>query len=80
LPFQRLPRKNEFVEPDQRDLGRPVLFAKIFQFPSDPNHLHISHIPARTEGRFAIVTNVEQGMRMRLRRTALNADGEVVWS
>jgi hypothetical protein len=37
--------------------------AKIFPFPSDPNHLHIASIPAHTKGRFAIVTDVGQGMR-----------------
>jgi hypothetical protein len=27
----------DFVEPDQPDLGCPVLFPKIFPFPPDPN-------------------------------------------
>jgi Cupin len=66
-----------------------VLFAKIFQFPSDPNHRHIRSRPAPTEGRFAIVTDVGCGMRwtqqrrrtpMACGRTADAADGEVVWS
>jgi hypothetical protein len=46
---------------DQRDLGRPVPFAKIFCFTFDPTHLFILTIPARTKGRFAIVTNVGLG-------------------
>ena len=40
-------------------------------------------IPAHTEGRFAIVTDVGQGMRWTQhvkRRMTLRADGEVVWS
>jgi hypothetical protein len=40
-------------------------------------------IPAHTEGRFAIVTDVGQGMRWTRhvkRRMTLRADGEVVWS
>ena len=44
-------------------MGRPVLFAKISLFSFDPNHFYIAHIPAHTEGRFAIVTDVGQGMR-----------------
>ena len=33
------------------DLGcRPALFAKIFPFPSDANHLHISHRPVPQRG------------------------------
>src|SRR5215210_5351157 len=31
-------RASEFVEPDQCDLGRPVLFGKIFWFSPAPNH------------------------------------------
>src|SRR5258708_17697968 len=30
--------KDEFVEFNQRDLGRPVLFVKIFRFAFHPNH------------------------------------------
>jgi hypothetical protein len=45
---------------------------------------HISvAIPAQTEGRFAIVTDVGQGMRWTRaapKTKALPADGEVVWS
>jgi hypothetical protein len=41
----------------------PALVAKIFLFSSDPNHRHISGRPASSEGRFAIVTDVERGMR-----------------
>jgi len=42
-------------------LGRPVLLAKIFLFSFDPNHFYITRIPAHSEGRFAIVTDVGQG-------------------
>jgi hypothetical protein len=31
-----LARNGEFVEPDQADLGSPVLFEKIFRFPPPP--------------------------------------------
>ena len=41
----------------------PVPFAKIFRFSFEPNHLYISCIPGPTQGRFAVVTNVGQGMR-----------------
>jgi hypothetical protein len=34
-----------------------------FYFPSDPNHFITPAVPAHTEGRFAIVTDVGQGMR-----------------
>ena len=40
-------------------------------------------VPSHTEGRFAIVTDVGQGMRwtrVALSTRALVADGEVVWS
>jgi hypothetical protein len=76
-------RKAEFVEPVQHDSPRPVLNQKISRFAPDPNQLHIVSYPVPTEGRFAIVTDVRRdavdadGAE---RRTALEADGEVVWS
>jgi hypothetical protein len=39
----------------------PAPFAKIFRFTSEANHLFILAIPAHTERRFAIVTDVGQG-------------------
>jgi hypothetical protein len=39
------------------------LIEKYSPFTPDPNHIHIARIPAHTKGRFAIVTNVGQGMR-----------------
>jgi hypothetical protein len=36
----------------QLDLGRPVPGAKIFRFPFDPNHLHISRHPGPHKGAF----------------------------
>jgi hypothetical protein len=60
LPFWcriRPARGTKFIEPDQADASCPVLLAKIFSFPSDPNHLHISHRPVPHEGRLAIVTD-----------------------
>jgi hypothetical protein len=45
-------RNGEFVEPDQGDLGRPVLAQKIFPFSSGPNHIHIFRIPAQHRGAF----------------------------
>src|SRR3984957_1991268 len=54
--------------------GTPTgnFFRKIrnFYFPSDPNHFITFAIPAHTEGRFAIVTNVGQGQGMRWTRAA----------
>jgi hypothetical protein len=65
----RLARAGRFVEPDQCDLGCPVLSAKRFPFLADPNHFYIA--PSRpTEGRFAIVTDVGNGMRWTRRRWA----------
>ena len=57
--------------------------AKIFPFPFDPNHLITLAIPAHTEGRFAIVTDVGHGMWWTRQRADVRcwlADGEVVWS
>ena len=50
---------------------------------STPNQQQNGHIPSRSEGRFAIVTDVGCGMRwtrMVLLTRAPDADGEVVWS
>jgi hypothetical protein len=59
--------KRYFIEADQCDLGRPVLDQKIFSFPSEANHLHISRRLVPLEGRFAIVTSAG--------RDAVDADG-----
>jgi hypothetical protein len=71
--------KNRFVEADQSDSTRPVLFEKIFRFcPSCQSAAIVAvdltpksklnlRYPARHEGRFAIVTNVG--------RDAVDADG-----
>ena len=56
-------RRDEILLLVQSDLGRPVPFAKIFQFPFDPNHFYIPRHPGPHEGRFAIVTDVGHGMR-----------------
>jgi hypothetical protein len=56
----RVARKNEFVETDQADLGRPVLSQKIFRFSIAPNQRHRSRILLR-RGALAIVTNVGAG-------------------
>jgi len=53
---------------NQRDLGRPVPFAKIFPFPADPNHFYIRSRPVPLEGRIAIVTDVGTGCGGRGRR------------
>src|SRR5947207_11193631 len=37
-------RPVRFAEPDQCDLGSPVLLAKIFPFPADPNQLYIPSV------------------------------------
>jgi len=41
----------------------PALNRKILRFTFDPNHFYIAPVPAHTEGRFAIVTDVGQEMR-----------------
>jgi hypothetical protein len=81
--LQAFARKRYFIEADQGDLGCPVLFTKIFPFPSDATHPHILRHPGPHKGRFAIVTDVGQGMRWTRaapKTRALPADGEVVWS
>ena len=55
--------KRCFIEADQGDLGRPVPFAKIFLFPSDPNHLFISSHPGPPRGAFRDRHGREVGMR-----------------
>jgi len=51
--------------------------------PVTPNQWHLAPSRAPQEGRFAIVTDVERGMRWTrwCRQTSdIDADGEVVWS
>jgi len=51
--------------------------------PRAPDTPQIGAIPPRSEGRFAIVTDVECGMRwtwIAPLTNGANADGEVVWS
>ena len=43
-------KKREIAEADQRDLGRPVPFAKRFLFSLHPNQLHMLAIPSRQRG------------------------------
>ena len=75
--------RGEFVETDQAVSTCPVPFLKnisLFALPKSTAYLRSSR-PA--EGRFAIVTNVGQGMRwtrQRAGRAMQPADGEVVWS
>jgi hypothetical protein len=62
----------------------PALCQKIFHFACRANHLY-KLAPSRliSEGRFAIVTDVERGMRWTRAAPLTNgadADGEVVWS
>ncbi|MDR3484907.1 MAG: hypothetical protein P4M05_08340 [Bradyrhizobium sp.] len=76
-------RSTQFTERNQADLPRPVPFAKIFSFPSDPNQLHVSRRLVPMEGRLAIVTDagrdaVDAGGASD--EGADFADGEVVWS
>ena len=47
----------KIVVTDQADLGCPALFAKIFQFPLDPNQNYKPRRPTPLEGRIAIVTD-----------------------
>src|SRR3984885_7855951 len=56
-------RSGRFVQLDQPDLGRPVLFAKIFRFTSDPNHLHIPRHPGPHKGAFRDRHGRRVGMR-----------------
>jgi hypothetical protein len=75
--------KTQFIETIQSDLGRPVVTAEIFRFPSTLNRCHLA--PSRTpqEGRFAIVTDVGRGMqwtRWCRETSGAHAYGEVVWS
>jgi hypothetical protein len=72
------------AEPDGANhrLACPALFAKIFSFPSDPNHLHICRRLVPLEGRLAIVTDagrdaVDADVPI---TNGAEADGEAVWS
>jgi len=81
-PPTALARSAEFVELNQRDSTCPLAGVKIFLFSFDPNHIHISVIPSRSEGRFAIVTNagwdaVDVDV---LLTSGTEADGQIVWS
>jgi hypothetical protein len=61
----------------------PAPFAKIFRFRRRANQFYESRRPVPNEGRFAIVTDVGNGMRWTLaalKTKARHADGEVVWS
>jgi hypothetical protein len=49
-----------FIEPDQRDLGRPVPWRKIFRLTRRANQWHHSPRPVPMEGRFANVTDVRR--------------------
>ena len=76
---------------DQRDLSNRIKLMLPVQ-PTSQKYFcsHLAQItslsaaiPAHTEGRFAIVTNVGlgcDGRERRQRRERLAADGEVVWS
>ena len=46
-------RAARFVEPDQADANSPVLLAKIFLFPLDPNQIYKPRHPVPLEGRIA---------------------------
>jgi hypothetical protein len=48
--------------------------SKIFCFAADPNQMHIQNRPGPIEGRFAIVTDVGQGMRWTRQRQASNSE------
>src|SRR5437763_1252512 len=53
--------KRYFIEPDQRDLGRPVPPRKnISIVPSGKSSLELRAVPSRHEGRLAIVTDVRR--------------------
>jgi hypothetical protein len=56
-------RSGRFVEPDHADATCPVLFAKIFPFPSEANHFHVVRIPAHTTGAFRDRHERRAGMR-----------------
>ena len=65
--LRRLARKIRFVEPDQRDLGRPVPSIKISRLSRRANHLYKLAPSRSNRGALAIVTDVE--------RDAVDADG-----
>ena len=75
--FPSLARADEFLERNQRDLGRPVLGKKIFRFTCRANHpykLAPSH-PARGADRDRHETR--DGMRWTRRQRKTNAAGRV---
>jgi hypothetical protein len=81
MAAQRDPPR-DFLEQVQSDLGRPVPFAKIFCFASDPNQIYIPRRLVPLEGRIAIVTDAGRDAvdAKVLWTNGANADGEVVWS
>jgi hypothetical protein len=72
----------KFHEVFQPDLGCPLTPPKIFRFSFSANQLLSHAIPRSPEGRFAIVTNVGQGLRWTpgAEDERRLADGQVVWS
>jgi hypothetical protein len=53
----------KFVQSNQSDLPCPVWLEKISLFLNHPNQIYIFAVPPHSKGRFAIVTDVESGMR-----------------
>jgi hypothetical protein len=73
----------QLIQPDQADSIGPVLRAKIIRFRLHPNQIYKRTVPARIEGRIAIVTDVGHGMRwtqMARETNAPSAYGKAKWS
>ena len=71
-PIQWILPDGQITSDFQKSCQAPKI--KIFPFAPDPNQMHIQTVPAHTEGRFAIVTDVGQGMRWTRRHQASNSE------
>jgi len=66
-----------------RELPVAPIRRNLTVLPITPNQWHVAPSRAPQEGRFAVVTDVERGMRWTCWRrltSDIDADGEVVWS
>ena len=72
-------KKREIAEADQRDLGRPVPFAKIFLFSPHPNQLHIQPVSSHERG-VSRSSRARGGMWWTRQRRACNWDRRAGYS
>ena len=82
MEWWAIERIREFNQPDQPDATRPVALEKIIHFAADANQGYIRAVSSHLRGardRHERGTGCD-GRGCAARRTAREADGEVVWS